>query len=416
MKRFFSLLYFFLFYFAWFLVALLSLMAILLQVKNIRRWLHRRNPDKSLHVLYLSLHGKGSAGTTYREEKWAEIFRQHGFRVKVKSVFTNQQFFRFTHSDFGRFKLFAGFLFARIFQCLQSIHYDVVIVRRELLFFNDYGNLFLEKFMHALHPAIVLDFDDDLIAAKNEPFPLTTYGRLLFEHPRKWSASLKYYTHFIPGTRYLADLMLQYRPVPESHLCIMPTCVDYEKYPVHDYTKPHPRLVFGWAGGRYNLNCLDMVVDALNRIQEDFPLELLVISNSPYSHPEAKFEIVNLTWTAEQEIENLQRMDIGLMPLPDTTEQRGKCGFKLIQYMGCGLVSVSSAITFNNEVVDDGINGWLVYEERDWEQVLRKALSHRAEFGTIGQKAFLKVKENFTFAANQQRYMQFLQDVYSGKS
>ena len=88
---------------------------------------------------------------------------------------------------------YAAYLLKRFPQCLTAPLYNCVVVRRELLQFNDYGDLFLERLLLALNRNVVLDFDDDIGAAKREPRPLSTFGRLLRENPTKFGDSLRLY-------------------------------------------------------------------------------------------------------------------------------------------------------------------------------------------------------------------------------
>jgi hypothetical protein len=96
--------------------------------------------------------------------------------------------------------LLAVYLIRRLPQVLIAPFYSCVVVRRELLLYNDYGNLFLDRLLLALNPRIVLDFDDDISAAKREPRQLTAVGRLLRENPTKFGDSLRLYSSFIAGS------------------------------------------------------------------------------------------------------------------------------------------------------------------------------------------------------------------------
>ncbi len=50
----------------------------------------------------------------------------------------------------------------------------------------------------------------------------------------------------------------------------------------------------------------------------------------------------------------------------DSPWERGKCGYKLIQYMACGLPVVASPIGVNEQIVRDGENGYLADGPEAW--------------------------------------------------
>jgi glycosyltransferase involved in cell wall biosynthesis len=96
------------------------------------------------------------------------------------------------------------------------------------------------------------------------------------------------------------------------------------------------------------------------------------------------------------------------MPLYDNPEERGKCGFKLIQYMGLGIVSIASAVTINTEIIENGENGFLVHDEGDWLRVIEEVLARRSEFARIGTAARATIESRFSFAANRKTYLDFI--------
>ena len=72
--------------------------------------------------------------------------------------------------------------FIRFFQVLSCISDDTVIVRRNLLIYNDYGNLFLDKLLLSFHPNVILDFDDDLSNNLKTGESSSLFGKLLMEN------------------------------------------------------------------------------------------------------------------------------------------------------------------------------------------------------------------------------------------
>ena len=96
-----------------------------------------------------------------------------------------------------------------------------------------------------------------------------------------------------------------------------------------------------------------------------------------------------IPWSHETEVECLSSLDVGIMPLPDESWARGKCGFKLIQYMASGLPVIASPVGVNEEIVDDGVNGFLSDSNEQWVEAfekLYKNLDMRVKMGASGRK------------------------------
>ena len=362
----------------------------------------RGNPDR---VLFLSAFWPGNAGYEYRTIRWARILEEAGFQVDVDTVFDQERFWSWVRVNDPQLYLYPPR--HRLGQILGSEEYGAVIVNRELLLWNDYGGLFLERLLLAMHPQAILDIDDDLAAAKGEPREVGFFGRLLGEHPSKFTASLGLYRKVVVGSGYLERLALQRGPqLGNDDVVVIPTCVDYENEPHKSYSKRSAPLVFGWIGGTGNLGQLDLMVPALERIAEDTPLRLLVISGRDYEAE--SIEVENIPWDMATHLDHLRRIDVGLMPLRDTPAGRGKCGFKLLQYMGLGIVSIATALTVNREIVEDGVNGFLVEPDDDWEATIRRAIESESSFPEIGRAARATVLDRYSFEANREAYVDFV--------
>ena len=104
----------------------------------------------------------------------------------------------------------------------------------------------------------------------------------------------------------------------------------------------------------------------------------------------------------------MRKIDVGLMPMPENEITKGKGGFKLIQYMGLGIVSVASAITINKEIIDHGINGFLVEPKGDWVEVLKNVISQRINFANFGANARKKIINHYSFEAHKNKVLSFI--------
>jgi glycosyltransferase involved in cell wall biosynthesis len=109
-------------------------------------------------------------------------------------------------------------------------------------------------------------------------------------------------------------------------------------------------------------------------------------------------------------------MDIGIMPLTDTPWANGKCGYKLLQYMACGLPVIASPVGVNEKIVEHGVNGFLAQTDEDWKFYIKKLLSDsdlRCRMGAAGRK---KVEKEFSLQVWGPHVAKTMQELLSGVS
>jgi len=384
-------------------VRILISLFLVLRKLFIRKNFYRKN------ILFLEVFPVDNSGYQYRAKKWAELLNKNGFHCEVLTLIEEKSEFDKAIKGKNLSRFFIYSIRKRFKQCLYARNFETVIVRRELLLFNDYGNLFMEKFLLKIHLNVILDFDDDIAAAKNNPRKITSlYGKLLLEDGNKFNNSLRLYRRFIVASDYLKQRVLEENPtLPPENICVIPTCVDYDHYPPKQYPLKLDKITFGWIGGDHNYYLLDTLLPIFNHLSKDFDFELNVIGGEPYVR-DTNFQLNFIPWSLETEVEELLKIDVGLMPLDQSTESKGKGGFKLIQYMGLGIVSVASAVTINREIVDDESNSFLIYNDTAWEKILGKLLDREYNFQSIGLAARNKVNSNYTFKANKKQYINFI--------
>lgn len=361
-------------------------------------------------ILYLENFPIENAGYQYRSAKWAELLRNEGYQVDIWTLCKDKlEFDNWFIKDSTRISFLTFALKLRFKQVLASRQYETVIVRRELLWFNDYGNLFLDKLLLKFHPNAILDFDDDISAAKNQPKKITNcLAKLLSENGNKFNDSLRLYKKFIVASKYLKEKVLHENQfLYESEVCVIPTCVDYDKYLSKEYPEKVKKYVFGWIGGDHNYSQLDLILPILDKLSTSYSFKLLVIGGTDYKR-KVNFEIEFRPWTLKSEINDLYSIDVGLMPLLKNRSTKGKGGFKLLQYMGLGIVSVASAITINKEIVEDGVNSFLCDTEKDWQDRLENILLDRIALTEMGKKAKNSIADRFTFTSNKNIYINFI--------
>lgn len=366
---------------------------------------YRRKKTKT--IAFFAAFIPENAGYKWRVEKWASIFEKEGFEVKIFQAIKPDEFVYKQESDHLVFLL--RFLRRRFWQVWQSRHFETVIVRRELLPFNDYGNLFLDKLLLQYHPTAILDFDDDIAAIKKEPRVITNvYARILGEQGNKFTQTLNLYKRHVVASSFLKEKIRKVNSsISEKSILVIPTCVDFTDFPAKSYGQLPSDLTLGWIGGDHNYAQLESIFPVLNSLINRFNFKLLIVAGTPKKW-EVNFPVEFEAWSLETEKDSIRKMDVGLMPLTQTEVSKGKGGFKLIQYMGLGVVSVASAITINTEIITDSKNAYLAKDMDDWMRILEKILNRDIDFQLIGKEARKTIETRYSFVGNKQKYLDFL--------
>lgn len=131
-------------------------------------------------------------------------------------------------------------------------------------------------------------------------------------------------------------------------------------------------------------------------------VKVRLIGSGSIQMPGVNVEAVQ--WSNESEVAKICKFDVGIMPLPDEPWTRGKCGFKLIQYMACGLPVVASPVGVNADIVSDGVNGYLADTTDQWVNRLSRLASDHSLREGMGQEGRKLVEEQYCLQATAQRW------------
>ena len=141
---------------------------------------------------------------------------------------------------------------------------------------------------------------------------------------------------------------------------MIPTPVDTNRFsPSKERLRRSKKeVVIGWIGISETVVWVRLLEKVFQALAKRYPIRVKLITrpgNETFDLPPTRFEIVR--WSYETEVQEMEEIDIGVMPLPDTEWSKGKCSLKLLQYMAMGLPSVSSRVGMNCEIVEEGVDG-----------------------------------------------------------
>lgn len=269
---------------------------------------------------------------------------------------------------------------SRLWQVPLAHKHDVVVFQKPLLPFPSPR---LERDIARKRPC-VFDLDDALY--------LKTNGR-------RWIRDIvDVCERVIVGNRHLAERM----DAPGRTL-IIPTVVDTNRY----RPRPPPRGTFtiGWSGIEHNMRELEPWLPTLESVLKETKGRLLLVSER-FSAPWLKrLPVEMVKWTPEAEVEALDRVHVGVMPLADTEFNRGKCAFKLIQCMARAIPVVASPVGANREVVRHGTDGFLARSPSQWSESLLSLFYEPAAALAMGKEARQRIESAYSVRAVIGRYV-----------
>lgn len=155
--------------------------------------------------------------------------------------------------------------------------------------------------------------------------------------------------------------------------CIFLPTID-ETYKYQKYWKStFENKTIGWIGSKTTVNNLELIVKPINNIVKKHPnVKFNIISNTALHYDKIIKNSRLIIWNQETYIKEMSDFTIGIMPLKDNEFNRGKCGFKLIQYLNMKKPVIASDVGVNSKIV--GNNGFIAYNEEDWEEKIEKLL------------------------------------------
>jgi|SRR5665213_820566 len=225
---------------------------------------------------------------------------------------------------------------------------------------------------------------------------------------KKFAATCRWVHAVAAGNDVLAAVA---RPAARN-IAILPTSIDTACYRPSTAMPSDPPTI-AWIGSPENLVYLEMIRPALERLTGRHPaLKMRVICSRFPDWPGVNIE--RIVWSSATEAESLAAAHIGVMPLTDDEWSRGKCAFKLLQYMAAALPCVASPIGANVEAVIDGVNGFHARTLDDWERNLESLIASaelRARFGTNGRA---HVESRYAMRTYQARYLELLTGLIEG--
>ncbi len=325
-----------------------------------------------MRVLLLSRYGRLGASSRVRSLQYLPFFNSKGWKVDVSALFSDSYLKAlYSHQSRG-WQVATGYL-TRLQVLVKAKKYDLIWVEKEAFPFMP---VLVEYLLFKSGVPYMVDYDDALFHRYDKHN--NRLIRLFLGH--KIDAVMKHAALVIVGNEYLAE---RARTAGAQKIEIIPTVVDLTRYKVAPPVSNDP-LIVGWIGSPSTSSYLLAIAPVFELLLKKFNVKFVAVGASEDTLKELPIEV--RPWSEESEVQLIQKFDIGIMPLEDSPWERGKCGYKLIQYMACGLPVVASPVGVNKKIVDHEVSGFLAHNLNEWEQMLGYLLNDQNLRQRMGEK------------------------------
>lgn len=352
-----------------------------------------------MRALFLTRYGRLGASSRLRTFQYLPVLRERGWICTAQPLFSDRYVQALYQSgSLGKF-IITGY-YRRIKALFTARQYDLVWIEKELFPFLP---AIAERLLRHTNTVVIVDYDDALFHRYDRH--RSTFVRALLG--RKIDAVMRNATVVVAGNRYLKA---RAEKAGARRVEIVPTVVDRDRY------SPRPKtagpIVIGWIGSPATSHYLQMIAKPLAAIQRSRDVRVLLIGSGRIELAGVDIEV--LAWKETQEVSMINSLDIGLMPLPDDDWARGKCGYKLIQYMACARPVVASPIGVNTEIVKHGENGFLAEGNGQWEAALTRLIEDDALREDLGAAGRLMIARKYSLQVQAPRLANIFEEAVRG--
>lgn len=200
----------------------------------------------------------------------------------------------------------------------------------------------------------------------------------------------------IAGNDFLAGWFADHNP----EVAVLPTAVDTARFSPAG-GDPEPGFVVGWSGTSGNFPFLEAIVPAVAEAMSREPrLRFHVSADRPPSFRGLDSDRVTFVpWTSEGEVDFIRSLDVGLMPLRDDDWARGKCAYKMLLYLACGVPTVTTPVGVNAQLLTAAEVGLPARDLGAWTDAVLALMGDPDARGAMGRRGRDLVEREYSLAA-----------------
>jgi glycosyltransferase involved in cell wall biosynthesis len=329
--------------------------------------------------------------------QYLPYLNEHNIEAVVCPLF-DDEYLKALYNNRGRDKLSViKSYFRRFFELTKVKKIDLIWLQGELF---PWIPALIEQLSGLARIPYIVDYDDAIF--HNYDLHNHRIVRLLLRN--KINKVMRNSVLVVAGNEYLAE---RAQMSGAARVEILPTVVDTVRY-TPGFQSPKNHIKIGWIGSPTTAKYLSGIVEALQEIcmtHKNVCVDLVGAGNVNLKGVVFK----STEWSEETEVSQIQTFDLGIMPLPDTPWNRGKCGYKIIQYMACGIPAVGSPVGINSKIISNGRNGYLATTTEEWLHALETLIEDSKLRKVMGNNGRQLVEEKYSLESNKIKLIRLLE-------
>lgn len=350
-----------------------------------------------MKVLYLTKYTRKGASSRLRSYQYFPFLERENISITVSPLFNDIYLESLYAGKTNKFAGIRGYI-NRFFTLFTVFSYDKLVIEKELF---PYLPAIFERLLSFFNISYLVDYDD-AIFHNYDRHPNTILRKLLHN---KIDVVMRNSDCVIAGNSYLAE---RAKSAGAINVEIIPTVIDMERYMKFKKVqkKINDPLIIGWVGSPSTFKYVQELSNVLLKVVEKYKVQIHIVG----AKGDLGFikNVKYIPWSEETEVATIAAFDIGIMPLQDTPWEKGKCSYKLIQYMGCKVPVIATPVGMNKEVVKQEMNGFLAASDEVWLEAFESYICNRDLRLKHGKAGFETVIANFNVENTSKKLVSIL--------
>jgi len=341
-----------------------------------------------MNILLMSRYDNLGASSRYRCYQYINYLNIEGIEISVAPLFNNDYLKDLYNKNKRNFYKILKAYIRRIVDLYKARKYDLIWLEKEAL---PWLPVWIEYSLALSKVSYIVDYVD-AIFHNYDKHKLKLVQWVLGS---KIDFIMKKAKAVIVGNDYLFE---RANKIGVKKVYNIPTVVNLDKYKIFSKNScDNDIFTIGWIGTPITSHYLNLILPALKYILINKEVRLKLIGAKRKKFLE-DLPIEYISWSEDTEVKEIQKIDVGIMPLPDNHWEKGKCGLKLIQYMACGKPVIGSPVGVNKKIIEHGINGFLAQDNNEWIWAIEKLIDDAKLRKKIGRAARMKEEKEYNLS------------------